>query len=234
MSMQPTTKNLLRYNRRQSLREQKAVHEKLYRDPHNDDKGAQIKSIRNIDKMLSEQAPSGELTGAERDANWKRIKELETSIQDGMLTVEEMRRAPNQQTDAVYRHMKWEAAKKSDILEWKNRMIQQEPDSDDPNLANIEKLRPEKGTQYSGFMVDAMGPRGHMSFQNPAAQEGFDRIFPDGPKVDTALKQAQRVAEEKKGMSEEARKAASDRMKAQWEAKRAKGSKAATHEAVAV
>lgn len=232
--MQPVTKNLLRYNTRNSLKEQRAVHEKLYKDPHNDDKGAQIKSMRNIDKMLSEQAPSGELSGSEKDANWKRIKELEASIQDGMLSVEEMRRSPNQQTDAVYRHMKWESAKKSDILEWKNRMIQQEPNSDDPNLANIERLRPQKGTQYSGFMVDAMGPKGHMSFQNPAAQEGFDRVFPDGPKADTALKQAQRVAEEKKGMSEEARRAASERMKAQWEAKRAKRAEATEKSAVAV
>lgn len=234
MSMQPVSKNLLRYHQRKSLTEQKAGHEKLYRDPHGEDKGAQIKSIRNIDKMLSEQAPTGELSGGEKDANWRRIKDLEASIQDGMLTAEEMRRAPAQQTDAVYRHMKWEEAKKKDILEWKNRMIQQEPDSDDPNLANIERLRPQKGTQYSGFMVDAMGPRGHMSFQTPAAQEGFDRVFPDGPKADTALKQAQRVADEKKGMSEEARRAASERMKAKWEEKRAKRAEAAEKSAVAV
>lgn len=232
--MQSVTRNLLRYRQRQDLTEQRAGHEKAYRDKDNDDKGAQIRSMRNIDRMLSEQAATGELTGQEKDANWKRIKELEANIQCGMLPVEEMRRSPNQQTDAVYRHMKWETANKKDILEWKNRIIQQEPNSDDPNLANVERLRPQKGTSYSGLMVDAMGPRGHMAFQSPAAQAGFDRVFPDGPTASTALDQARRVHDGKSGMSAEARAAASNRMKAKWEAKRAKGATAAEKSQVEV
>lgn len=235
--MKPTNRPLLRYNQRQLLKEEKMKAERLFKDPMNDDRAAQTRTIRNVDKMLKEQGPEP-LTGAEKDQLYKREKELAADIRGFMVPREEMRRTPTQQTNAVYNHLKNEGhpENKRKVVEWKNIRVQLNQDSDDPNLANADfHLRPEKGAKgHSGFMVDAMGPRGHMGFQD-VPQENWDMALGE-PKADTALKQAQRVhAEQKKGgMSEEARRASSERMKARWEAKRAKGATAAKNEAVAV
>ena len=213
--MSTATKSLLRFNQRQLLQEEKAKHERQARDPHNDDRAAQHKAVRNISKMLADQSPAP-ISGIEKDKLASRVKELGEKIRGFMLPREEMRRSPTQQTNAVYQHLKNEGnpESKRDILEWKNGRIQLEPDSDDPNLANADyHLRPKKGTSYSGLMVDAMGPKGHMAM-SPAAKENW----PLGePTIDTALKQAKRA---KGRMSEEARQAASERMKARHEAKR--------------
>lgn len=224
--MSTATKSLLRFNQRQLLQEEKAKHERQARDPHNDDRAAQHKAVRNISKMLADQSPAP-ITGIEKDKLASRVKELGEKIRGFMLPREEMRRSPTQQTNAVYQHLKNEGnpESKRDILEWKNGRIQLDPDSDDPNLANADyHLRPEKGTAYSGLMVDAMGPKGHMAFQSPKAQANFEQALPGSPTINTPLKQAQRrVAAEQKPkqtMSAEARQAASERMKARHAARR--------------
>ena len=127
-------------------------------------------------------------SGETKDALNVRRKELETSIKVGMPTQEQMRRNP---VGAVDQHRRWERANKNAVLEWKNIKRVLERDSDDRDLSNVETLRPSGAPQsVATFMADAQIP-GHFAM-TPQAKDNFDEIFPNSPKVDTPLKQAER------------------------------------------
>lgn len=141
--------------------------------------------LYHLENDLEENSPPTDLSGETKDALYRREKELESYIAEGMLTTEEMRRNP---VTAVDRHMRWEKAKKPAILEWKNIRILLNPDSDEQDLANVERLRPS-GLRVDGaptFMADAQIPGFHA--MTPLAKENW----PLGePKIDTPLKQAE-------------------------------------------
>lgn len=183
--MKSTTAPLMRYRQRQVLTERRDQYAEQAKDRYNEAPGLASAAVRKHDKMIEAQSPEP-LTGAEKDLLTRRKTELEASIREGMPTREEMWRAP---MGAPYAHLKWEKAKKRDILEWKNVNIQLEPDSDDPNLSNVERLRPEKGVRaYHGFEPDGVMP-GHLAM-SPTAKANW----PLGePTADTALKQAARA-----------------------------------------
>lgn len=145
------------------------------------------KRKRQIEKDLIAGQPP-ELTGATRDALAAREIVLADTIRDGMVVHEEMRRNP---VGAVDRHRKWERANKDRILEWKNIRRALNPDSDEKDLANVDRLRPSMLPVGMGatstFMADAQIP-GKFAM-TPLAKENW----PLGePKVDTPLKQADR------------------------------------------
>lgn len=238
--MRPLTQNLLRSNRRQKLKEERAAHEAQLKNPYAVEGRAQaIKSIQNIDKILTEQSPlpAEELSVKDKDFLYKTKVELANKIREALPSAEEQRRCP---PGNVGRHMRVHKALDNDILKYKNVCIQLEPDSDDPDLANIELLRKEKGTTYSGFMADAEGPRGHIGYQG-VPQSNWDAALGE-PTADTALKQARRVHEEvkssgRKPMSEEMKQAARERLAKAREVKNAnrkKGTEATAHAGVGV
>ena len=145
-----------------------------------------------IDKQLEDFAPAP-LEGQEKDKLANLEKELRAAWTNNMPTEEEMRKNPAGMVD---RHRKWEKLNKKIIGQWKNVRRQLEPDSDDPDLANIERYRPSgvmdrlvAGAQISGAMNYRAIP-----------QENWDQAFEGKKPENTALEQAKRVRRE---MSEE-------------------------------
>lgn len=100
------------------------------------------KQLRNIGKILHEQAPK-ELVGKEKDVALKRIEILKGKIQKNMPSKEEMRKCPS---GAIAKHTNWEKATKSDVNEYKELMLKTNYGTDDAEIASIEKLRPTKST----------------------------------------------------------------------------------------
>lgn len=145
-----------------------------------------------IDRQLEDFAPAP-LDGHEKDKLANLEKELRAAWTTNMPTEEEMRKNPPGQVD---RHRKWEKLNKKIIGQWKNVRRQLEPDSDDKDLANIERYRP------SGVMdrlVAGAQISGAMNYRN-IPQENWDTAFEGKKPENTALEQAKRVRRE---MSEE-------------------------------
>jgi len=111
------------------------------------DKTAMRKQARSMKQMLDEQAPKPYETSDEKDAAAKRLLDIERQMQEGMPSREEMRK--NRGGDGtVYKHMKWEKFNKPFILERKEILKKLDPTSDDPDLTNYERLRPERPFGY--------------------------------------------------------------------------------------
>ncbi len=147
-----------------------------------------------IDRQLEDYAPE-KLDGMEKDKLANLEKELRAAWTTNMPTEEEMRKNPPGMVD---RHRKWEKLNKKIIGQWKNVRRQLEPDSDDKDLANIERYRP------SGVMdrlVAGAQISGAMNYRN-IPQENWDTAFEGKKPENTALEQAKRVRRE---MSEEAK-----------------------------
>jgi len=121
------------------------------------------------------------LTGEEKDENQLRIKELADKIGNNMPSMETMRKNP---AGAVHQNILWNRENKENVLEWKNRKLQQEPDSEDPDLANVEILRPSRPVTYDST---AQIPGHHV--MSAQAKENFETALPNSPTSDTALKQ---------------------------------------------
>jgi hypothetical protein len=202
-------KQLMRYHQREDQKgEIEAMESMLPHLKNSQDKGQVTQRIRRLKTSLESQSPAP-LAGSAKDKIAARAKALEEKITAGMLSKEEMRKNP---AGAVGQHMRWEKANKPAIMEWKNAMQMLEPDSNDPDLSNLERLRPEG--KMDRFRADAQ-ITGKMSYLN-VPEENWDMAFEGKKPENTALKQAERVAAaktEKKGMSDEARKAAAERMR---------------------
>lgn len=202
---QLSTTNLLRHQQRTALEEDKQHLEELVRTPGTQRVGEIRQELRRLDKQLMTQSPRP-ITPEERDLLSKKRTELLADVTAGMLTKEEMRKNP---TGAVHRHLQWEKANKKKIVQLKNIMIQLEPDSDDPDLANLERYRPESRTAGPGattFFADAQIP-GHFAM-TPAAKANWPEDMPPQGTVNSPLKQAQA----KTPMSAEKREAFKQRM----------------------
>src|SRR5437867_8309443 len=140
--MKPLDKNLLRPGQVQELNDEKVVLESTLRGDFGyqiQDRGAAVRKLRGIDKMLADQAPE-KLTGPETDRLAKEEKELREQILPGMLSREEMRKNP---PTAVDRHIRWERENKSRIARWKNIRLQLNAGTGDRDVANLEQYRPE-------------------------------------------------------------------------------------------
>jgi hypothetical protein len=176
------------------------------------DKGEVTRRISRLKNALVTQSPPEDLPGAAKDKLYKEAKALEDKLRQGMPSREEMRKNP---PGTVGEWMRYEKANKKDILKWKNIQQMLEPTSDDPDLSNVERLRPN-GAQ-DRFRADAQ-ITGQMTYAS-VPQENWEMALGPGPQ-NTALKQVERVQAQKKGMSEEARKAAAERMRKMHAAKK--------------
>ena len=210
------TKPLLRFNQREEHKAEIEAMEHMLPSLKNDDRRSVQPRIARMKKDLESQSPA-ELPGAVKDKIAARAKALEEKFTAGMLSKEEMRKNP---AGAVGQFMKWEKANKPAIMEWKNAMQMLEPDSNDPDLSNVERLRPEGAKDR--FRADAQ-ITGKMTYGN-VPEENWEKALGPGPQ-NTALKQAKRVAEEnnittKRVISEDVRKAAAERMRLMHEKKR--------------
>ena len=133
-------------------------------------KAAVARRLKRIEKLLRDDAPP-EIPVSERDAVDKRIEDLAVQIQDaGMLSHEEMMRNP---PGAVGQNIKWTRQTKDAQLEWKSLQLRQNVDSDDPDIANVERLRPT--TPYLS-MDRAQIPRRTISTPSAQFTQNYDDI----------------------------------------------------------
>ena len=231
--------NLLRKRERDEKVDEIAKEERLLNHPKIEDKTQVKKNIALLKHQVAKLSPEP-LSPTEKDKLAAMEKRLAAKIQDGMPTDETMRKNP---VGAIDQHTAWERANKKLIKWWKNVRIQLNPDSDDRDLSNVERLRPRG--QMDRMRTDAQ-IGGHMAYGDiDPSQWPFEQ--PDN----TALEQAKRVAHEqaiaksveeaeqavsgiavpsyqaiaakvRKPLSEDARQAARDRLARARESKRVK------------
>lgn len=198
---------LLRYHQREELKgEIEAIEGMLdSRNPHrlktSTDTVEAQRRVQRLKKSLETQSPM-ELPGFVKDKLYKEAKAIEERVTHDMPTQEEMRKNP---AGMVGKHMKWEKVHKRDILRWKNIQQMLEPNSDDPDLSNFERLRP--AGIANRLRTDAQ-IQGQMTYQN-IPQEKWDAAFEGKGPENTALKQVQR-----RQMTEEQKEAARQRLAA--------------------
>jgi hypothetical protein len=170
--------NLLRYSQRQQLKNEIAQAEQSLTQAKAEDAGG-IRSSRNkTQKQLDEGSPVA-LTGKEKDTLYALEKKLADRIKQNMPTEESMRK---NSVGTVDHHIKWEKANKPLIRMWKNVRIQLNQDSDDRDLANVERLRP--AGQMDRMRTDAQIP-GKMTFTSVPEEN-----WPFEKPTNTALEQA--------------------------------------------
>lgn len=173
----PKNSTYLNYRQVQELKEDIAGMEKSLADPSSQfsDRGMVAKQLRQLRNDLETGAPP-ETTSEQRDALERERKRLIEKITDGMPSSEEMRKSPPGSQGKYEKHKKLTIA---DQIRYKNVMRTLHPDDDNPDLANLEMLRPRTSTLN---MDNAFIP-GRDWFIPPATQaykEGYDRTF--GPK----------------------------------------------------
>lgn len=162
------------------------------------DRGEVSKRLKRLKQSLETQSPQ-DLSGGAKDRLYQESKEIETALAQGMLTHEEMRKNP---AGAVGYHMRWERMNKKKILRWKNIQQMLEPSSDDPDLSNFERLRPQG--EANRFRTDAQ-ITGHMSYGS-IPQSNWDLAFQGKGPENSALQQAERVHAQEMGKPEKKRK----------------------------
>lgn len=203
-------KPLLRYHQREELKaEIEDIDNALapsnpFRHRSGPDVAEAFNRGKRLKKQLQDFSPA-EVPGAIKDKLVKEARAIEERVIAGMPTHEEMRKNP---AGMVGRHMRWEKAYKKDILRWKNLQQLIEPDSNDPDLSNFERLRPSG--EMDVFRANAQ-INGHMTYGR-VPQENWDQVFPNKP--NSALEQVKKVEQEKKGRgwTEEQKQAARERM----------------------
>lgn len=119
-----------------------------------------------------------DLNPQQRDMASKRVSELESQIKEGMLSSEEMRRAP---PGAVDQNVAWERRNKNKIIQWRNlnaALHKGLPADQSQELGSIERLRPRVShLSMEGAQIPAVRT---FSFPSPAYSANWDEIF--GPK----------------------------------------------------
>jgi len=133
------------------------------------------RQIRETDKTLLEGTPP-EVVGQDLDALVAQAKQLEEFIREGMLSAEEMRHAPD---GSVNRHQAWESANARSvgcktrlhaIQRWKNTLLIINRGNTDPDIVNVERLRPR--ASYAS-MASAIVPTKAFSFPSEQFTENF-------------------------------------------------------------
>ncbi len=137
------------------------------------DRGAARRKSLQINKVLEEQIAKP-LQGAEKDKVAKLAAEvMERDIRPALLTREEMRRNP---AGAVGRFLKEENSKpvQRAIQQWKRAQLAVEQGNPDPDLANVERFRPEKIHDTGGVSTFAAGAQIPGNFaMTPLAKENW-------------------------------------------------------------
>ena len=149
-----------------------------------------IQAMRGIKSRLDRETPP-DMDGATKDIINNKIQALEEKIQRTMPTKETMRRNP---AGAVHENTQHHQLTKRDQILWKNLKKVIEPDSEDPDLCNLEILRPsiiQRGGT-STFMADAQ-ISGHSALSESVKENVPD--FMDKVVEGSALGQIQAVEE---------------------------------------
>src|SRR5574341_411952 len=153
--MKDLKQNLLRYNQRELLKRDLENYELSLQEAKGPDRAVLLRRKAQTERMLHDQSPVP-LTPKEKDKLSDLEKKLRTRIVENMPSDEVMRRNP---PGAVDWNRRWLEANKRLIRIWKNTRIQLNPDSQDRDLANIERYRPSNrlhgptsGAQISGAM----------------------------------------------------------------------------------
>ena len=206
--------NLLRPEQRQAMNEERDTLQAKLANPHIQDKGAVVKQLRTIEHQIDTQTPKP-FIGIELDKARKRADALKAKILEGMPSQEEMRKNP---PGAVGKHRAWEAKNKAAIIEWKNLQLRINHNSQDPDVANFEKFRPTGSTLN---MHGAQIPGQQYFFPSEQYKAGYENIdWNAGKSKPKPVKIPPKPKRKTINMSPEARKAASERMKAMHERKR--------------
>ncbi len=144
--------------------------------PYIQDKGAMRRQMTSMQKTLDTQAPKPYENAVDKDKAMHRANELREKFTMNMPSKEEMR---HNRDGAVYKHMAWDKEFKTSVLEWREIVKRLEPNSDDPDLTNYERFRPERAFGY-----DVTGQiQGHHAMSQLAKEQ-----WPLGdPKAKTAI-----------------------------------------------
>ena len=164
-----------------------------------DDRPEMEKKEKALSRQIDEKV-APDLNPEQRDKIAKLEKELREKISVGMLSFEEMRKCP---PGAIGQHMRWERENKNDILVWKNCILALNKGNDDPDIANVERLRPRTNTLN---MDNALVPGTHYDIPSPQFTENYDKVHWKGKtpeeydKVIAGLQED--IAEMKKALAE--------------------------------
>jgi len=147
----------------------KAVYETQLTSPNIQDKGAVQQQLRRINHQIETQTPQP-YKGEDLDKAVRREKELRQKLSESMPSHEEMRKCP---PGAVGKEMEFQKRHKKDVLEWKEIRLRLNPDTDDPDIANLERYRPERSTLN---MDNAVIPGKQYYFPSEPYKENYDNI----------------------------------------------------------
>lgn len=165
-------------------RDQEAVLERQLADPTTQHKKQVADQLRNVKTVLHEQSPP-KLKGETLDKAVREEQELRGEIRDQMCSQEEMRKNP---PGAVGKFLRGEnsAPVKKKIGRWKNLRRAINWGSNDPDVANIEMMRPTSNTlNMDGAQIEGAG-HVHGSFPSEQFKANYDGI--DWQKEATELK----------------------------------------------
>ena len=183
--MKPLTAEILRHHQRELLKSDIDNYENSIQYAKPEDKQILIRRKLRTEKQLADGSPEP-LTATEKDKLHKLEKKLRDKITENMPSDEVMRKNP---PGAIDWHMRWEKANKSLIKMWKNIRLQLNPESQDKDLANIDRYRPS-GAISHGLRSDAQIP-GHISYDDIP-----EELWPFEQPTNSALARAQRRYDE--------------------------------------
>lgn len=136
-------------------------------------RGAARRQAQSINKVIEQQIAKP-LQGAEKDRVAKLANEvMEDVIRPALLPREDMRRNP---AGAVGRFLREENSKpvKHAVQQWKRAMLAVEQGNPDPDLANVERFRPEKIHDTGGTSTFMAGAQIAGNFaMTPKAKENW-------------------------------------------------------------
>lgn len=183
-------------------------------------KGMALEAKKRISKRL-EQAPP-DLGAEQRDKAAKEIETLEKEISEGMLSQEEMRRAP---PGAVARQISWEKQNLAKIMKWKNALLALNkgiPADEAEDMCNVDRLRPRTSRlNMDGAQVPQVRSFHHMqgayATGHPASST-YDEIFGQrDPEMDDALARAAQAESDRAKLEAEHARVVAEREQLQAE-----------------
>ena len=182
--MKDLKQNLLRWNQRELLYRDIEGYTRSLQDAKGPDRAVLLNRKARAEKQLATQSPE-QLSGSEKDKLNVLEKKLRARITENMPTDEVMHKNP---PGAIDWNDRWNRANKNLIQVWKNVRLQLNPDSQDRDIANIERYRPAGAT--GKMRADAQIPGAMHYFDVPEENWPFDEP------QNTAAKQAERVYNE--------------------------------------
>jgi hypothetical protein len=162
-------RSFLGAEQRKELESDKKYLEKQLHNPLVQDIPMVRKNLQRVEHDLDTQAPP-ELRGPELDKVVRREKELREKIVPNMLSQAEMRQAP---AGSVGREIAFQKRFKPEIIEWKNCMRTIHRDSEDPDVANLERFRP---VVSRGNLDNAFIPGKNFDFPSQQYQGNYDQV----------------------------------------------------------